>query len=197
MKGCAGMVLSVLATLACVALAAVWIWDSDSTHVGERYLSQFVAFGNGRTVLEARLAGDGISLAVCRYQKPLNHYDPRARFVRTRGHGWSVAEVRTRGYALAGFAATEQCLEGDLHAAFLTRWELTTPIGFLIIIIALVPISSTVRRRKGRRQSRIDAGLCEHCGYDLRASTNCCPECGTPIPARRAASVNVSAASSE
>ena len=37
-----------------------------------------------------------------------------------------------------------------------------------------------------RRQQRLKRGQCVQCGYDLRASTGRCPECGVAMPARAA-----------
>lgn len=51
-------------------------------------------------------------------------------------------------------------------------------VTFALPAARIVPIYRTLRRRRLR-----DAGLCERCGYDLRATTGRCPECGTPAPA--------------
>jgi hypothetical protein len=54
----------------------------------------------------------------------------------------------------------------------------TLPYWSLVGVLALLPAAQSVylvRQRKRRR-----CGRCPTCGYDLRASPQRCPECGTP-----------------
>jgi hypothetical protein len=49
-------------------------------------------------------------------------------------------------------------------------------------VIVVTGIPTIVRMSKKRTlRNRIAHGQCFHCGYDLRASTNTCPECGAKI----------------
>jgi hypothetical protein len=52
-------------------------------------------------------------------------------------------------------------------------------MGILLAGILLTNYAQYLRYRVARRAR---AGLCETCGYDLRASKDRCPECGSPIP---------------
>jgi hypothetical protein len=55
-------------------------------------------------------------------------------------------------------------------------------IPFWFVILLLVPIIALLLKR-GRANPRI--GLCTQCGYDLRATPERCPECGTvPVGVR-------------
>ena len=60
------------------------------------------------------------------------------------------------------------------------------PFWMLAAIAAFLPtiwiIERASRRQQRRRLQR--SGLCPRCGYDLRASPNRCPECGTAVPER-------------
>jgi hypothetical protein len=62
--------------------------------------------------------------------------------------------------------------------ARLTAYEWTIPFWSLFLLTAPYPavqVIGAVRRRR-----RLVQGLCSKCGYDLRATPETCPECGTP-----------------
>ena len=55
--------------------------------------------------------------------------------------------------------------------------SLTAAIFWLLAVPSF--LAAWWRRRQGRHRRK--AGLCEQCGYDLRASLGRCPECGSPV----------------
>jgi len=62
------------------------------------------------------------------------------------------------------------------------------PLWFVLALSAILP-ASHIRRRSRLRARRRALGLCARCGYDLRATPDCCPECGMlpgPVPDRPA-----------
>jgi hypothetical protein len=64
------------------------------------------------------------------------------------------------------------------------RWFLQVPFWQLALLLSPPPLWLTTRGilrwRAVRRRAK--TGRCKQCGYDLRASKDRCPECGTPIP---------------
>jgi len=48
-----------------------------------------------------------------------------------------------------------------------------------VVLFALLPALAAGRMfRRWRRRARYARNLCQRCGYDLRATPECCPECG-------------------
>jgi hypothetical protein len=72
---------------------------------------------------------------------------------------------------------------GSPDWAFITGREINIPHPLLLIPALPLPLLWLIlwRRRRHRRRALIRANRCLTCGYDLRASTDRCPECGTPV----------------
>lgn len=96
-----------------------------------------------------------------------------AGFMTTRcGLSWFDAQGQTLHSGWPGFVYFERVV----GMGFPFWW--LVPVG-------AVPLTvwGVMTHRRRRQRQRAGLGLCLTCGYDLRASNERCPECGTPIPA--------------
>ena len=59
-----------------------------------------------------------------------------------------------------------------------------TTLGMVLAPVATMVVGKQYVRRL-RSRGRVEMLYCEGCGYDLRASSGQCPECGRPIPVGR------------
>jgi len=71
-------------------------------------------------------------------------------------------------------------ISGDIRTLLTSYWRISLPYPILVLLFAVAPLASlavmAIRRLKLARQT---AGLCSRCGYDLRATPERCPECGS------------------
>ncbi|HEY2584387.1 MAG TPA: hypothetical protein VGI81_01330 [Tepidisphaeraceae bacterium] len=71
---------------------------------------------------------------------------------------------------------------GQYSGGAVEQWTLSFPHWTLALVFLVTPL--IIRAVICLRNTRALPGLCRTCGYDLRASKDRCPECGTPIPAK-------------
>jgi hypothetical protein len=60
-----------------------------------------------------------------------------------------------------------------------SSWRIALPCSLLSPLTAVLPLFWYRRKRADARNRRSNRILCTHCGYDLRATPDRCPECGT------------------
>jgi hypothetical protein len=80
-----------------------------------------------------------------------------------------------------------QRVRGSPHWLFTTAWQLRAPHGGVAALAAVLPTAWALRwaRRRLKDHRARRRGTCSRCGYDLRATPDRCPECGSvavPLP---------------
>ena len=182
-KGRLRGVLTLLSLLLCLALAALW--------ARSYFARDWVRFHRVARIGQVRVdRGEFLTypgvLLFSKYSRV--HDDPppglRQRLARHDGVAWETLvplkpwappEPGRRSHRF-GFVYQRR----DAHsfvAPTTTATTLAAPFWALVVPPALPPAQWLVRRIRGRRRS--GRGLCATCGYDLRASPDRCPECGT------------------
>jgi hypothetical protein len=81
-----------------------------------------------------------------------------------------------------GFALVwRRPLTGNGSPTQLGDWTLVSVPFWALLALGAAPLSLayTRGRSRRRRQWRVSRRLCPRCGYDLRATPDKCPECGT------------------
>lgn len=95
--------------------------------------------------------------------------------------------ARYRQLAWLGFAYDPNSLITRSYLGlYYSGYRVYVPHYFLILLILSPLFWELIKQRRYRRRSA--AGRCIICGYDLRASKQRCPECGSAIEPKFAAS---------
>ena len=175
--------LTILSLLACLAVACLW-WRGrettdciDYTHTTEhRDTITSLYSWRGSFVLEIR-------------REPPARWNRRYRGLASRSfpsaHVWTAEHLKdlrrhaswTVGIGVGYAPFVDDSGSGAAVAA--TSWTFWVPPVYPLILLAMSPALWIYRFIRQRR--RVAFGRCAHCGYDLRASADRCPECGQPV----------------
>ena len=110
---------------------------------------------------------------------PMPEY--RIRALPARDFSWQTGRADNRALPGADRFGFRIGRVDDLVATTLGNevdYALLVPHWFLILLASILPLRALWMMRRQLHRAR--RGLCAACGYDLRGSTDRCPECGLP-----------------
>jgi hypothetical protein len=162
--------LSAISLLLCMAVCALWVrsyWVCDMVGYESAYSATSAYSLNGQMFCQR--------LVTIPFEIPLS--------------GWAYSHDDASNFnpsfpaeaSVLGFAHTEQSRR-FLDSSWRETWTVV-PHYAIAALCAVLPAWSTLRWWCHR--NRRATGRCAVCGYDLRATPDRCPECGTAPTARR------------
>jgi len=150
--------LTVLSLLVCLATVLLW--------VRAKPMADLLVYYSGRAGHTFMAYRDGMEYL----QWPEDVDDPKTWLGDNRpSHslGWHYQKTYA-GQGGSGFTYVHRSASGDFNIGL--------PYWFICLITALAPAARLTSRL---RRKRPPPGLCPKCHYDLRATADRCPECGT------------------
>jgi hypothetical protein len=153
--------LALASALLCVGCIALWArshWAHDSVYFESREHGYLVATSRGDVRLMRRDMTFGVG--VQRGSYPPSDIEGRDRP--------GVRQFLGAATGAGGFGGAP------------ARW-IIVPLWMPVVVTAIVPTAWLLYQRRTAR--RVREGLCRHCGYDMRATPDRCPECGAPAGA--------------
>jgi hypothetical protein len=173
-------IFTILSVLMCVISAILWIASQGrlvaamrehATAKSNEYIFNELAALNGRIALYQIRDGNGV----------WDGNSPQWTFTA------SEVNAANWSYELHFEKSDEKINLSMLGISYCTHREpgsvehqLSIPCSFLVASSAVLPLIALRRRLKKRQMiKRQRAGLCVHCGYNLRDSLQRCPECGS------------------
>ncbi len=159
-------ILSAMSLLLCVALMVLWVrsyWVCDAVDCrivwGGKTLIRVIP-NYGRIWVYYDTSEDSPSRLSLQYRTEEALPIPMLSFANRCGFSYLYAGASPNGRS---------------------NWRAFVPYWLPTLASAVLPTAWLIDAR--RRKHRLKHGLCLTCGYDLRASKDRCPECGTPMAA--------------
>jgi hypothetical protein len=186
-----------LSLLLCVAVGVLWVRSYWLSETIERFAGdQRQSIGSNRGTITFNWAqfrplvgvpiANSVSPPFTRYRRSESYHPSVPTLVQDPGRKFDYRMMGFRVASSAGGRVTMGSVIGTLIIP--PHITLGAPHWFLLTLLAILPIMRLAPRRRRR------PGWCQNCGYDLRASPDRCPECGTPAPASPASAVKGTAA---
>jgi len=160
-----------LSTLLLLASCAAWV------HSTSRY--ERIQYLGGRDMFSVGYAGGNFTIekATLRASLPANSFGSDRDF-----SGWQ--RISSKGVFLSPTSLKHVVFEyrgikpTDNDFIYRDYDFLITPIWFVNILLAVLPMWWLLVFRKRGHRYRVKRGLCGACGYNMKASAASCPECG-------------------